>query len=50
MTVFLVEQNARRALAIAHRAYVLELGQIRHEGTGSELLSNEDVQRAYLGA
>jgi branched-chain amino acid transport system ATP-binding protein len=49
-TVFLVEQNARRALASAHRAYVLELGKIRHEGTGSELLDNEDVQRAYLGA
>jgi ABC-type branched-subunit amino acid transport system ATPase component len=50
MTVFLVEQNARRALAAAHRAYVLELGQIRYEGTGNELLNNEDVQRAYLGA
>ena len=50
VTVFLVEQNARRALAVAHRAYVMELGQIRHEGTGSELLNNEDVQRAYLGA
>lgn len=48
-TVFLVEQNARRALATAHRAYVLELGQIRYQGTGSELLGNEDVQRAYLG-
>ena len=50
MTVFLVEQNARRALATAHRAYVMELGKIRYEGTGSELLDNEDVQRAYLGA
>jgi len=50
MTVFLVEQNARRALATAHRAYVMELGKIRYEGTGSELLGNEDVQRAYLGA
>ena len=50
MTVFLVEQNARRALAAAHRAYVMELGKIRYEGTGSELLNNEDVQRAYLGA
>lgn len=49
-TVFLVEQNARRALAVAHRAYVLELGQVRYEGAGSELLSNPDVQRAYLGA
>jgi len=50
MTVFLVEQNARRALATAHRAYVLELGKIRYEGTGSDLLNNEDVQRSYLGA
>jgi branched-chain amino acid transport system ATP-binding protein len=49
-TVLLVEQNARRALAVAHRAYVLELGEVRYEGTGSELLSNPDVQRAYLGA
>jgi branched-chain amino acid transport system ATP-binding protein len=49
-TVFLVEQNARRALAIAHRAYVLELGEVRFEGAGSELLNNPDVQRAYLGA
>jgi branched-chain amino acid transport system ATP-binding protein len=48
-TVFLVEQNARRALAAAHRAYVLELGKIRYQGTGSELLGNEEVQRAYLG-
>jgi branched-chain amino acid transport system ATP-binding protein len=49
ITIFLVEQNARRALAIADRAYVLELGHIRHEGTGQELLNNPDVQRAYLG-
>jgi ABC-type branched-subunit amino acid transport system ATPase component len=49
MTVFLVEQNARRALAAAHRAYVLELGKVRYEGTGAELLGNEDVQKAYLG-
>jgi branched-chain amino acid transport system ATP-binding protein len=49
-TVFLVEQNARRALAVAHRAYVLDLGQVRYEGTGKELLDNPDVQRAYLGA
>jgi branched-chain amino acid transport system ATP-binding protein len=48
-TIFLVEQNARRALSIADRAYVLELGQIRHQGTGQELLSDPEVQRAYLG-
>ena len=48
-TVFLVEQNARRALSIADRAYVLELGQVRHQGTGLELLNDPEVQRAYLG-
>lgn len=48
-TIFLVEQNARRALAIAHRAYVMELGHIRYEGTGQELLEDEQVQRLYLG-
>jgi branched-chain amino acid transport system ATP-binding protein len=48
-TVFVVEQNARRALAIADRAYVLELGQVRYQGSGQELLNNKDVQRAYLG-
>jgi branched-chain amino acid transport system ATP-binding protein len=48
-TVFLVEQNARRALSIADRAYVLELGQIRHQGSGQELLDDPEVQRAYLG-
>lgn len=49
-TVFVVEQNARRALAIADRAYVLELGRVRHEGSGAELLNNQAVQRTYLGA
>ena len=49
-TILLIEQNARRALAIADRGYVLELGQIRHEGKGDELLADEHVQRAYLGA
>jgi len=48
-TVFLVEQNARRALAIADHAYVLELGHIRHQGSGQELLNDPEVQRAYLG-
>jgi branched-chain amino acid transport system ATP-binding protein len=48
-TIFLVEQNARRALSIADRAYVMELGRIRHEGTGQGLLSDPEVQRAYLG-
>lgn len=48
-TILLIEQNARRALAIAARGYVLELGQIRYEGKGRELLEDEHVQHAYLG-
>ena len=48
-TVFLVEQNAQAALAIADYAYVVETGQTVLEGTGSELLVNEQVKSAYLG-
>ena len=48
-TVLLVEQNAKRALAIANRAYVLETGKITLEGTGGELARDERVQKAYLG-
>jgi branched-chain amino acid transport system ATP-binding protein len=48
-TVLLVEQNARAALGIADRGYVLETGRIILEGTAENLLSNRDVQRAYLG-
>jgi len=48
-TVLLVEQNAKRALAIAHHAYVLETGKITLSGTGSELANDERVQKAYLG-
>jgi branched-chain amino acid transport system ATP-binding protein len=48
-TVLLVEQNARSALKIAHRGYVLETGRIVLQGTSEELLANRDVQRAYLG-
>jgi branched-chain amino acid transport system ATP-binding protein len=47
--ILLVEQNAHKALEVAHRAYVLETGVIVQEGTGSELLESEDVQKAYLG-
>ena len=47
--VLLVEQNASKALAVAHRAYVLETGVVAQEGTGKELLESEDVQKAYLG-
>jgi branched-chain amino acid transport system ATP-binding protein len=48
-TVLLVEQNARGALRIADRGYVLETGRIVLEGSAEELLANRDVQRAYLG-
>jgi branched-chain amino acid transport system ATP-binding protein len=50
MTVLLVEQNARSALRIADRGYVLETGRIVLQGTAEELLQNRDVQRAYLGS
>jgi branched-chain amino acid transport system ATP-binding protein len=48
-TVLLVEQNAKKALSIAHRAYVLEIGKIVKTGTGRELLEDEEIRRAYLG-
>ncbi len=47
--VLLVEQNATKALEVAHRGYVLETGNIVQSGTGKELLASEDVQKAYLG-
>jgi branched-chain amino acid transport system ATP-binding protein len=49
LSVLLVEQNARAALKICHRAYVLETGRIVMEGEGRELLDHKGVQRAYLG-
>jgi ABC-type branched-subunit amino acid transport system ATPase component len=49
VTVLMVEQNARRALAMSDRGYVLELGRNRFEGTGRELLDNETVVELYLG-
>jgi branched-chain amino acid transport system ATP-binding protein len=48
-TVLLVEQNARAALKMANRGYVLENGRLILEGTAAELFENKDVQRAYLG-
>ena len=48
-TVLLVEQNARSALRIAHRGYVLETGRIVLEGAAEDLLANREIQRAYLG-
>jgi branched-chain amino acid transport system ATP-binding protein len=48
-TILLVEQNARAALKVADRGYVMETGTIVLEGSSAELLDNNDVQRAYLG-
>jgi branched-chain amino acid transport system ATP-binding protein len=48
-TILLVEQNARAALKMANRGYVLENGRLILEGTAADLLENKDVQRAYLG-
>jgi branched-chain amino acid transport system ATP-binding protein len=49
MTVLLAEQNARMALKIAHRAYVLEVGEIVQQGAAHDLLADEKLQKAYLG-
>jgi branched-chain amino acid transport system ATP-binding protein len=49
LTALLVEQNARRALAIAHRGYVMESGRIVLAGTANELADNPDVKEFYLG-
>jgi branched-chain amino acid transport system ATP-binding protein len=50
ITVLLVEQNAKMALAISDRAYVLETGYITMSGKASDLLKDENVKKAYLGA
>jgi ABC-type branched-subunit amino acid transport system ATPase component len=49
ISFLLVEQNARKALSVSHRGYVLELGRNRLTGTGQQLLDNPEVQRLYLG-
>lgn len=49
MTILLIEQNARAALAIADRGYALETGQVMLEGSARAVLGNRDIQRAYLG-
>jgi branched-chain amino acid transport system ATP-binding protein len=48
VTIFLVEQNAKKALELADRAYVLVNGKVTIQGTGQELLKNHDIQAAYL--
>ena len=49
VTVLIVEQNAKAALKLADRGYVLELGKITHEGTSEDLLNSTVIQEAYLG-
>jgi len=48
-TVLLIEQNAKMALSISNRAYVLETGSVVLSGTGQELLESDEIQKAYLG-
>ena len=48
-TVLLVEQNAKKALAIADRAYVLETGKISLDGNAKDLLNDDSIKKAYLG-
>jgi len=48
-TILMVEQNAKKALSVSQRGFVLELGRNRFEGTGADLLENPDVRRHYLG-
>ena len=48
-TIFVVEQNANMALSIAHRGYVLQMGEVVLTGTAAELLENPLIQKAYLG-
>jgi ABC-type branched-subunit amino acid transport system ATPase component len=49
LTILMIEQNARQGLEISHRGYVLELGQNSYQGTGQELIDNDEVRRAFLG-
>lgn len=50
VTILLVEQNVFQSLRVAHRAYVLETGRVVLTGRGEELLGNEHIKKAYLGA
>jgi branched-chain amino acid transport system ATP-binding protein len=49
MTILLVEQNARMALKVSNRAYVIETGKVTLSGKGIDLLNDDSVRRAYLG-
>ena len=48
-TIFLVEQNANMALKVAHRGYVMETGRVSMADTAENLLTNDEVRKAYLG-
>lgn len=48
-TVLLIEQNAKMALQVANRGYVLETGEVVLSGSGEDLLASDEVQKAYLG-
>jgi branched-chain amino acid transport system ATP-binding protein len=50
LSMLVVEQNAAQALALSDRAYLLELGRNRLEGSGAELLANPETRRLYLGS
>jgi ABC-type branched-subunit amino acid transport system ATPase component len=50
VSILVVEQNAAKALAHSQRAYVLDMGQNRHEGESARLLADPNVRRMYLGA
>ena len=49
MTILIVEQNARKALQLSHRAYVIQTGKIMMEGKSDDLLHNPEIEEAYLG-
>jgi len=49
VTVLLVEQNTQHALTLAHRGFVMELGRIALSGSGTDLLADSNVRKAYLG-
>ncbi len=49
VTILLVEQNARQALLLSHRGYVIQTGRLVNEGPSEELLANADIKAAYLG-
>ncbi len=49
VSILLVEQNVKKALEVAHRAYVINLGRVAFEGTPKEILGSKDLKKMYLG-